>query len=585
MNKISTKLKFIILFFFIIFPKILLGNPEKISTEIDWFIIIIGLLGGLALFLYGMEKMSLGLKKTAGNGMRRMINIISKNRFVGLLVGTIVTVFVQSSSATTVMLVSFVNSGLMNFTQTLSMILGANIGTTITTQIIAFNLTKYSIMFVAIGFFTIVFSKNDSLKNIGTTILGFGILFYGMQLMSDSMSPLRTYEPFVNAMKGIDNLFLSVVIGLVFTSIIQSSAAFIGIVIVMASQSFLSLYAGIGMILGANIGTCVTAFLASMNTNRDAKRVAVGHIMFKTIGVLLFIFWIPQFEKIVIYFSDLMNAGTGRQIANAHTLFNVFNAFIMLPFTVIFGKIIMKLIPDSKIDEEYKPKIKHLDYSLVSNPTIAISLARAEIVNSVKLTKRIIQDILIPFFENKIPNDASYKKISLIDAVKIREEKIDYLDKKITEYLTQVSKIGVNSKNANEIFTLITAANYLESIADVVIDDILPLIPQKIELKVNFSEEGKKDLSEYYIKIQKQLSRLENYFSNNDIKKALSIAEKWDKYNKLDSEFRLKHYQRMNNDEHSVLTHRIHMELIDHFQQIGFRIDSIAKLIIKMHKI
>lgn len=552
------------------------------SDKIDWFFITIGLLGGLALFLFGMEKMSAGLKKTAGDGMRKVLAALSKNRVIGMLVGALVTMFIQSSSATTVMLVSFVNSGLMQFAQTLSIILGANIGTTVTAQIIAFKLTDYSILFIAIGFFTSTLFKNQTIKNIGSTILGFGILFYGMDLMSHSMSPLRTYEPFINAMKGLDNLFISILIGVVFTALIQSSSAFIGIVIVLAIQGFVGLYAGIGMILGANIGTCVTAYLASLNTTRAAKRVALGHIIFKTLGVILFIFWIPQFEKLIIYISNSMNADAGRQIANAHTFFNVINAFVMLPFTGLFAKLILKILPVKVVDEELKPRVKHLDDAVVTNPSVAISLARAEIANSVSLIEKMVEGVFEPFVSEKIPKDKKYSNLTITEALEIREKKIDFLESKITEYLTKVSSFGLTKKQSAEVFSLITTINYIETIADVIIDDIIPLINKKHNLKKDFSDEGKADLEEYHLKIIKQLNRLKEYFSTNDLQSAKKIVQKWEKYKKLDSEYRIRHYQRMNKEEQSIITHKIHMELMDNFQQIGFRIDNIGKLVTKL---
>ncbi len=577
-SNLSIKLSNKIILFFLLVPSVAFGKTD-ISEKIDWFLITIGLLGGLALFLFGMEKMSEGLKKTAGDGMRKILSALSKNKIIGMFVGAVVTMFIQSSSATTVMLVSFVNSGLMQFTQTLSIILGANIGTTITAQIIAFKLTDYAILFVALGFFSSALTKNEAIKNIGSTILGFGLLFYGMELMSDSMSPLREYQPFIDTMKGLDNLFLSILVGVVFTALIQSSSAFIGIVIVLSMQGFVTLYAGIGMILGANIGTCITAFLASLKTSRSAKRVAMAHILFKNTGVLLFIFWIPQFEDLIMYISRFTNADTGREIANAHTFFNVINAFIMLPFTGLFAKIIMKLLPNSEIEKNFKPQIKHLDYSAVNTPAVAISLVRAEIANSVRLTNRMFKDILVPFFENKIPNDLTYSDLDMVEAVKMREEKIDFLEFKIIEYLSDVLKNGATKKQTNEIFSLITTINNLETIADIIIDDILPLIPKKVKLKIDFSEEGKKDLNDYYEKIRKQLFRIEEYFFNNDYEKVAKVVTKWKKYEKLDTEYRIKHYQRMNKDEQSMITHKIHIDLMDYFQQIGFKIDNIAKII------
>ena len=290
-----------------------------------------GLLGGLVLFLYGMEKMSEGLKKSAGKGMRKILSALTNNRIIGLAVGAFVTMVIQSSSATTVMLVSFAQAKLLTFGQTLSVILGANIGTTVTAQLIAFKVTDYAFLMIIIGFALTIFSKKDSYKYLGESLLGFGILFLGMKIMSDAMYPLRDYEPFIALMKNLENPVYGFIIGAVFTALIQSSSAFTGIVIVLAQQGLLTLDAGIPLLFGANIGTCVTAGLASLGASREAKRVALAHVIFNTAGAVIFLFWIPYFADIVRWISPVSDAEgmeklaseTPRQIANAHTLFNV----------------------------------------------------------------------------------------------------------------------------------------------------------------------------------------------------------------------------------------------------------------------
>ncbi len=280
-----------------IFNIIVVSSPT--SDEISWGFMIIGLCGGLALFLYGMEQMSEGLKKSAGNKMRSILSALTNNRIVGAVVGAFVTTVIQSSSATTVMLVSFVQAGLMSFAQSLGVILGADIGTTITAQLIAFKLTDYALLLIAVGFVMRTFGKGDNIRNIGEVLLGFGVLFYGMKLMSDAMKPLRTYAEFINLMKGLENPLLGLLVGTVFTALIQSSSAFTGIVIVMAQQGLITLDAGIPLVFGANIGTCITAGFASIGTSREAKRVALAHVLFKVCGVTLFIFWIPTFVDII----------------------------------------------------------------------------------------------------------------------------------------------------------------------------------------------------------------------------------------------------------------------------------------------
>jgi phosphate:Na+ symporter len=278
--------------------------------------------------------------------MRVILAALTKNPVIALFVGAFVTTVIQSSSATTVMLVSFVQAELMGFAQAIGVILGSNIGTTITAQLIAFKLTDYALLMIITGFLMRFLAKNDNIRFTGEAILGFGFLFFGMKLMGDSMQPLRTYQGFIDIMKGLENPLLAVLVGSVFTGIIQSSSAFTGIVIVLAQQQMITLEAGIPMIFGANIGTCVTAGLASIGTARDAKRVAIAHVIFNTLGAALFIFWIPAFADIIRTIAAKINSDTARQIAKAHTFFNLSLALIFLPFTAIFARLIYRILPD-----------------------------------------------------------------------------------------------------------------------------------------------------------------------------------------------------------------------------------------------
>ena len=322
------------------------------ARESSWvFYLVSGLIGGLALFLFGMEMMSEGLKKTAGSKMRNILSTITNNRFIAVGVGAFITMIIQSSSATTVMLVSFVQAQLMTFAQSLGIILGASIGTTITAQLIAFKLTDYSLLIVGIGFTLVFISKSKKLKNIGEGILGFGILFLGMWLMSDSMYPLRTYEPFIDLLLKLENPILGILIGTIFTALIQSSSAFIGIVIVLGSQGLITLEAAIPLLLGSNFGTSITAGLASINSGREAKRVALAHSLFKVMGLILFAWWIPTFAELIRTFSpmegvDITSPGNfdaiPRQIANAHTFFNIILTIVLLPGITFAANLIIK---------------------------------------------------------------------------------------------------------------------------------------------------------------------------------------------------------------------------------------------------
>ena len=332
--------------------------------------------------------------------MRSILAALTANRVIGLIVGAFVTMVIQSSSATTVMLVSFVQADLMTFAQSLGVILGADIGTTITAQLIAFKLTDYALLMIAIGFAFRMFAKNDNLKSIGDVLLGFGILFFGMKLMGDAMKPLRTYPGFINLMKGLENPFLGLLIGTAFTALIQSSSAFTGIVIVLAQQGLLTLEAGIPLVLGANIGTCITAGLASIGTSREAKRVALAHVVFKVVGVLLFIFWIPALAHIIQTIAEKFGSDTARQIANAHTIFNVGLALVFLPFTAIFAGLLLKILPREEKVKGVIPAIWYLDESMIATPGFAIGLARTEVLRMATILGRMLRAVIIPFISD-----------------------------------------------------------------------------------------------------------------------------------------------------------------------------------------
>ena len=472
------------------------------GESIHWTFLIFGLLGGLALFLYGMEQMSDGLKKTAGDRVRSILSALTDNRLMGLTVGAFVTMMIQSSSATTVMLVSFVQAQLMTFVQSLGVILGADIGTTVTAQLIAFNLTDYALLMIAIGFGIRMFSKKETGKHIGEVIMGFGILFFGMKLMSDAMKPLRTYAPFIELLKGLENPLYGLLVGAIFTALIQSSSAFTGLIIVLAQQGLLTLDAGIPLIFGANLGTCVTAGLASIGASREAKRVALAHTMFKIGGILLFVLWIPTFAEIIRNISptssaiglDKLASETPRQIANAHTLFNVSLAFIFLQFTMIFSKLILFILPRRKVEVGVVPITWHLDDTAISTPALAISLAQSEISRMAKISKRMLNAIIIPFVSKEDKRDEIYPQFTLREGIDMREEKLDFLEEKVTEYLFRITREELSKNQASEVYAMMAIVKDMENIGDVVHRNLMPLINKKNMLKKDFTNKVKKRL-------------------------------------------------------------------------------------------
>jgi phosphate:Na+ symporter len=558
---------------------------------IDWTVMIMTLFGGLALFLYGMNKMSVGMKKAAGDSMRKILAAITKNRFLGLIIGAFVTMVIQSSSATTVMLVSFVQAKLMTYVQSIGIILGANIGTTVTAQLIAFKLTDYALAMIAIGFLLSVFSKKESYKYFGEALLGFGILFFGMKLMSDAMYPLRTYDPFINVMEGLENPILGLLIGATFTALIQSSSAFTGIVIVLAQQGLLTIDAGIPMILGANIGTCVTAGLASIGTTREAKRVALAHVLFNTMGVLVFIWFAPFLADLVRNISPVGEGSgiaklameTPRQIANAHTIFNVGVALLFIPFTPLLAKLVIKILPEKEVEKGVQPVTWHIDNSVISTPAIAIQLAKTEISRMAKILCRMLDAVVYPFVSDEPKQDAVYEQLSLIEGIKMRDNKIDYLDYNVTQYLMKISREELNEQQANEVFAMISVANDMESIGDTMTRGILPLLKKKKKINSDFSDIGKQEIQEFHSKAMKLMNRMKLAFESKNFKKVKKIMKGERKYRELERILRETHLKRVQKKRaDSIATHSIHIELLDMLKQINVYLSEIAKTILKL---
>ena len=562
-----------------VFATTLFASSSSNDAEgFSFILIIIGLFGGLGMFLYGMEMMSDGMKMTAGNSMRAILKKLTSNRFIAVFVGAFITMIIQSSSATTVMLVSFVNSGLLNFVQALGVILGSNIGSTVTAQIVAFKVTDYALLLIAVGSIMTLFSKKDSAKHIGFVILGFGLLFYGMKVMSDTMKPLRTDPTFNVILTSFENPFLGIIAGAVFTALIQSSSATTGIVITLASSGSITLEAGIPLIFGANIGTCITALLAGLKATRDAKRVAIGHVLFNVIGVLVFCFWIPTFADLVAQTTD----NVPRQIANAHTIFNIVSTMLFIPFAPFISRTIIRYFPDKeKLRNIEKPAILNLDEKVLSYPTAAINNAQAEISGVVGLTERVVGSLVSPFITDKDQSDVENPELNLITGLHQRLEKIKYLNENISNYLIKISQQDLTSHQSREVFALVSATNYLNSINDTVKMKFENLIGKKESLDEGFSDAGQEEILVYHAKLLKQIKRLNKYFAKYDRAKATKIMKKGKKYKGLEEKYRLEHFKRVSgNVSVSVATHQLHVELMDMLKQINTFIELIASTLL-----
>ena len=478
-------------------PAPLLGASEVASDEVPWGHLLIGLFGGLALFLYGMERLGDSLKAAAGERLRSVLAALSSNRFIGLLTGMLVTAVIQSSSVTTVMLVGFVSAGLMSLSQSIGVILGADIGTTITAQIVAFKVTKYALVLVAGGFFVLFVSKNERRKQYGYAVMGLGLIFFGMSVMSDAMRPLRDYEPFLKLMQGMSNPLAGIATAAVFTALVQSSSATMGVVIVLAMQGVISLEGGIALAMGANIGTCVTAGLAAIGKPREAVRVAVAHVMFKVLGVTMIVPFIGMFAELVVLVSPGGEGGLSgqahlasvvpRQVANAHTIFNCVLAFVFIPFTTPFARLITRIVPDRPLAEERAIiEAKYLDPLLLETPGMALDAVRREIA---RLGKRVMA-----MLTEAIPVVLTGTAAELTD-VEAQDEEIDALYGRIVSYLAEISRRKLSEVNTTELAELMAATNDLESIGDIIETDLVALGRRRIEEGVNVSEDTIKNMA------------------------------------------------------------------------------------------
>ncbi|NNM30113.1 MAG: Na/Pi cotransporter family protein, partial [Akkermansiaceae bacterium] len=457
------------------------------TPALDVGAMVTGLGGGIALFLYGIRKMTEALTTVAGTRMKSFLGRVTTNRFTAAGAGAAVTAVLQSSSVTSVLVVGFVTSGLLTLPQSVGVIVGANIGTTFTAQIIAFKVTKYALVMIAAGFLVEVIARRERTKYYGIALMGIGLTFFGMGLMSDSAAPLRTYEPFMDFMQRMTNPLLGIAVGALFTALIQSSAATTGLVIVMASSGLVSLEAGIALIFGANLGTCATAMLASIGRPREAVRAGVVHVLFNLIGVALWAGFIPQFAEAVRVISpsypEVEEASrlafeSPRQIANAHTLFNFANAAIFIWFITPMAWLARRIVPDARAAPEDPGRPRYLDPFYLAQPDVALDRARLEIT---RLGNHVLgmADRSFHAALEGLPGE--------LPPLRNAEHQADTLHAEIITYLGQLSLAELVDPQPRRIYEYIAAANYLENASDVIGASLLRIGRKRLAAQVRVS--------------------------------------------------------------------------------------------------
>jgi len=485
-----------------------------------------GLFGGLALFLFGMDVMTHALKSAAGDYIKDILARMTSNRLLGMVTGAFVTAVIQSSSVTTVLMVGFISAGLMTMAQSVAVIIGANIGTTITAQILAFKVTALALPMIAGGFLVSFTVKSEHWKQAGSIVLGLGLVFYGMALMSDALYPLRSFPPFIDFMISMKNPLMGAAVGAGFTAIVQSSSATTGILIVMASQGLIGLETAIAIALGANIGTCVTAGLACIGKPREAKRAALVHTLFNVIGVVLWIGFIPYLAAFAEWVSpsaagltgmDRLAADTPRQIANVHTFFNLVNALIFIGFTSHIARLVERVLPDQVVPPQKAMLPKYLDEDLLENPAVALEAARSEIKRLGKRVRKMVRDVMPVALTG---TRADLERFSEMDKV------VDALHLAIVEYLGQISLRELSKRQSKEMVQLVQVANALEQIGDRVATGLVTSASKRIDEEVTVSPQTAEVLGNFHQMVVNALADALKAVTKQDAELAREVRQR-----------------------------------------------------------
>jgi len=529
--------------------------------------IFIGLFGGMLLLLYGIKLLNDGLQNAAGSKIRSLLRSLTSNRLAAVGGGAFITGLIQSSSATSVMLVGFVSAGLMSFHQTLAVILGADIGATLTVQLIAFHIYDYAVLLVGIGLSFTLFAKRMLFKNIGQGVLGFGFVFLSIKIMIEAMTPLQGNELFRQVFIALtDTPLIAIVLSAGITALIHSSAATMGIALVLATSGLMPLPAAIYIILGANIGTCATAFFASLHSPVEARRVAWAHLLFKVFGVLLFL-------PLLIPFAHLVTATTPdltRQIANANTLFNVIMAVVFLPFIGPFSRLVMKLVPEE--EEEKKVGPRYLDEHVLGTPALALGQASREALRVSDIVREMLVDA-IPVFQSDDP--------ASIAAIKNKDNLIDLLDRHIRLYITRLSSSSITETQSRRSMAVLEISRNLENIGDIIDRNIMPLAMKRISKGITFSREGLDEIILFHKKVIENFDTAISAFAGNDRVLADQVLRNKEELGMMERELVQAHLDRLRKGfRESIETSHIHLDLIGNLARINSLITHIIYPII-----
>ena len=529
---------------------------------------ILTMAGGLGLFLFGMELMSDSIEKVAGARLRRILEIFTTNRFMGMIVGIIFTGIIQSSSACTVMVVSFVNSGLMNLYQAAGVILGANIGTTITSQLVSFNLSKIAPLILLVGVVVMMFTKKEKVRKVAEVVVGFGILFVGLSTMSQAMANMKNEPQVVNLLMSLKNPFLATLMGFALTAIIQSSSVTVSIVLLLANQDLLPLPITLYIILGCNIGACATAMLASMTGKKDAKRAALIHLLFNIIGtVIIYIALFVAGDQIVELIKSI-SADNGRFVANAHTLIKIAQVIMLFPFTGWLVKMTYLIVPgeDQKVGYRESYQLKYIGDKVVFNPATAV----VEVVKELERMASLAEENL-----NRAMNALITLDEEDIEEVYEVEKNINFLNHSITDYLVKINQTTLPIEDLNSLGALFHVVNDIERIGDHA-ENVADAARQRKEEGVSISKEAQKELGDMLEMVNKIIRYAVEMFAKSDETHMQEIITLEDQVDEKERELQKKHVERLTKGECSPEAGMIFSDIVSGLERVADHATNIA---------
>lgn len=530
--------------------------------------IILGLMGGLGMFLYGMKLMSDALEKAAGAKMRSILEFFTKTPLRGILVGTFFTAVIQSSSASTVMVVSFVNSGLMNLYQAAGVILGANIGTTITSQLVSFNLSKIAPLILLVGVVVMMFTKKEKVRKVAEVVVGFGILFVGLSTMSQAMANMKNEPQVVNLLMSLKNPFLATLMGFALTAIIQSSSVTVSIVLLLANQDLLPLPITLYIILGCNIGACATAMLASMTGKKDAKRAALIHLLFNIIGtVIIYIALFVAGDQIVELIKSI-SADNGRFVANAHTLIKIAQVIMLFPFTGWLVKMTYLIVPgeDQKVGYRESYQLKYIGDKVVFNPATAV----VEVIKELERMASLAEENL-----NRAMNALITLDEEDIEEVYEVEKNINFLNHAITDYLVKINQTTLPIEDLNSLGALFHVVNDIERIGDHA-ENVADAARQRKEEGVSISKEAQKELGDMLEMVNKIIRYAVEMFAKSDESHMQEIVTLEDQVDEKERELQKKHVERLTKGECSPEAGMIFSDIVSGLERVADHATNIA---------